>query len=82
MSSSRHSIVTCVEPPKIAMAKALTVEMTPGGFYRGNSARERFWKTKSGKAAFTAAAMLSATGVQDAPERYRLVTLPETIRWL
>ena len=26
---------------------------TPGGFYRGNSARERIWKTKSGKAEFT-----------------------------
>ncbi|HTL31151.1 MAG TPA: FdhF/YdeP family oxidoreductase, partial [Tepidisphaeraceae bacterium] len=48
---------------------------TPGGFYRGNSARERIWKTKSGKAEFTAPAMLSATGVQDAPERYRLITL-------
>src|SRR5208283_4092728 len=26
---------------------------TPGGFYRGNSARERNWKTKGGKAEFT-----------------------------
>ena len=26
---------------------------TPGGFYRGNAARERIWKTKSGKAEFT-----------------------------
>ena len=26
---------------------------TPGGFYRGNSARERIWKTESGKAEFT-----------------------------
>jgi molybdopterin-dependent oxidoreductase alpha subunit len=48
---------------------------TPGGFYRGNSARERIWKTKSGKAEFTAPKYLSATGVNDAPGRYRLITL-------
>jgi anaerobic selenocysteine-containing dehydrogenase len=48
---------------------------TPGGFYRGNSARERQWKTKSGKAEFTTPEMLSATGVADAPGRYRLITL-------
>jgi len=48
---------------------------TPGGFYRGNSARERIWKTKSGKAEFTAPKHLSATGVNDAPGRYRLITL-------
>jgi molybdopterin-dependent oxidoreductase alpha subunit len=48
---------------------------TPGGFYRGNSARERIWKTKSGKAEFTVPKQLSATGVADAPGRYRLITL-------
>ncbi len=48
---------------------------TPGGFYRGNSARERIWKTKSGKAEFTTPAMLSATGFEDRPGRYRLITL-------
>ncbi|UZK64806.1 FdhF/YdeP family oxidoreductase [Sphingomonas sp. M1-B02] len=47
----------------------------PGGFYRGNSARERVWKTKSGKAEFTAPEMLSATDVADADGRYRLVTV-------
>ena len=47
----------------------------PGGFYRGNSAREREWKTKSGRAQFTAPQMLAATDVEDAPGRYRLVTL-------
>ena len=26
---------------------------TPGGFYKGNKARERIWKTESGKAEFT-----------------------------
>ena len=46
-----------------------------GGFYRGNSARERIWKTKSGKAEFTTPAMLSATGFDERPGRYRLMTL-------
>lgn len=48
---------------------------TPGGFYRGNSARERIWKTQSGKAEFTLPKQLSATGFDDAPGRYRLITL-------
>lgn len=47
----------------------------PGGFYRGNSAREREWKTASGRAQFTAPQMLAATDVEDAPGRYRLITL-------
>lgn len=48
---------------------------TPGGFYRGNSARERIWKTESGRAEFTVPKELSATGFEDAPGRYRLITL-------
>ncbi len=47
----------------------------PGGFYRGNSAREREWKTESGKAVFTSPEMLAATDVADADGRYRLVTV-------
>ncbi|MFN4016904.1 MAG: FdhF/YdeP family oxidoreductase [Reyranella sp.] len=47
----------------------------PGGFYRGNPARERDWKTESGRAQFTAPQMLAATDVEDAPGRYRLITL-------
>ncbi|WP_420137691.1 FdhF/YdeP family oxidoreductase [Sphingomonas sp.] len=47
----------------------------PGGFYKGNAARERVWKTESGKAEFTTPTRLSATGVKDAPGRYRLMTL-------
>ena len=47
----------------------------PGGFYRGNSAHERIWKTGSGKAVFTSPGQLNAIGFQDAPGRYRLVTL-------
>ncbi|MBB4010004.1 FdhF/YdeP family oxidoreductase [Allorhizobium taibaishanense] len=48
---------------------------TPGGFYRGNSARERIWKTESGKAEFTVPDMLSAAGFSDKAGRFRLMTL-------
>ena len=48
---------------------------TPGGFYRGNPARERKWKTESGKAEFTTPERLSASGFDDAPDRYRLITM-------
>ncbi len=48
---------------------------TPGGFYRGNSARERVWKTDSGKAQFTVPSVMSSVGFADAPGRYRLMTL-------
>ncbi len=48
---------------------------TPGGFYRGNSARERIWKTQSGRAEFTVPKELSAAGFADAAGRYRLITL-------
>ena len=47
----------------------------PGGFYRGNSARERVWKTESGKAEFTPPETLSAFGVKEAAGRMRLITL-------
>lgn len=48
----------------------------PGGFYRGNPARERDWQTDSGKAQFTVPAALDATGLsrgEGAP--LRLITL-------
>jgi len=48
---------------------------TPGGFYRGNSARERVWKTEQKKAVFTVPEVMSATGFEDAPGRFRLITL-------
>ena len=48
---------------------------TPGGFYRGNTAHERIWKTKSGKAEFTTPTTLTSTGFKDAPGRYRLLTM-------
>ncbi|MGZ3217020.1 FdhF/YdeP family oxidoreductase [Paracoccus sp. T5] len=47
----------------------------PGGFYRGNPAREREWKTETGKAQFTVPADLDATGLGETPGIYRLVTL-------
>jgi molybdopterin-dependent oxidoreductase alpha subunit len=48
---------------------------TPGGFYRGNSARERVWKTKSGKADFTVPKKLTSWGIADKEGRWRLMTL-------
>lgn len=48
---------------------------TPGGFYRGNSARERIWKTQSGKAEFTTPERLTSIGFNDEPGRYRLITM-------
>jgi len=46
-----------------------------GGFYRGNPARDRDWKTETGKARFTTPTVLSAVGVGDAPGRYHLITM-------
>lgn len=52
----------------------------PGGFYRGNTARERKWETKSGKAEFTAPTTITSLG-EDAgvtgpdPARMTLITL-------
>ncbi len=47
----------------------------PGGFYRGNGAHDRIWKTDSGKAEFTDPRVMSALGVGDAPGRYHLITM-------
>lgn len=47
----------------------------PGGFYRGNPAHDRIWKTDSGKAEFTDPTVLSALGVGDAPGRFHLITM-------
>ncbi|HEY2345963.1 MAG TPA: FdhF/YdeP family oxidoreductase [Xanthomonadaceae bacterium] len=47
----------------------------PGGFHRPNSARERRWKTASGKANFLQPTDLSATGFADEPGVMRLITL-------
>lgn len=47
----------------------------PGGFYRGNPARERIWKTDSGKAVITTPPQLNSLGFTDKPGRYRLLTM-------
>jgi molybdopterin-dependent oxidoreductase alpha subunit len=47
----------------------------PGGFYRGNAARERKWKTESGKAQFTAPFVLHALKEPLGPGEYTLITL-------
>lgn len=48
---------------------------TPGGFYKGNKARERIWETESKKAEFTTPTTLSSVGVSDREGRYRLITM-------
>jgi molybdopterin-dependent oxidoreductase alpha subunit len=45
----------------------------PGGFYRGNNARDRSWNTDSGKAEFTAPTTQSALG--EDPEGETVMTL-------
>ena len=48
----------------------------PGGFYKGNKARERIWLTQSGKAEFKAPKALNATGFDDeGGEVLRLLTI-------
>ncbi|MEG3178629.1 FdhF/YdeP family oxidoreductase [Sphingomonas sp. RB3P16] len=46
-----------------------------GGFYRGNSAHERIWKTESGKAEFTVPTVLSALGIGAGAGRFNLITM-------
>lgn len=46
-----------------------------GGFYRGNPAREREWKTKSGKAEFKTPTKLTTLGSGDEPGRFWLTTI-------
>jgi molybdopterin-dependent oxidoreductase alpha subunit len=48
---------------------------TPGGFHRGNPARDRIWKTESGKAQFSVPTAMRSIGFEDAPGRFRLMTL-------
>lgn len=52
----------------------------PGGFYRGNAVRDRVWKTRSGKAEFTAPTTISSLGAAagvtgPASGRMTLITL-------
>jgi molybdopterin-dependent oxidoreductase alpha subunit len=47
----------------------------PGGFYRGNAAHDRVWKTDSGKAEFTHPTVMNAHGVAEAAGLFILITL-------
>lgn len=47
----------------------------PGGFYRGNSARDRDWKTESGKANFTVPDRMTALSGVPADGVFSLMTL-------
>ncbi len=47
----------------------------PGGFYKGNPARERKWETESGKAQFTTPTTFSALGKEPDAESMTLITL-------
>ena len=47
----------------------------PGGFYRGNAAHGRIWKTASGKAEFTLPTVMASNDIEDAPGRYNLITM-------
>ena len=47
----------------------------PGGFYRGNDAHDRIWKTEEKKAVFTTPKQLNALSFSDAQGRFRLVTM-------
>ncbi len=48
---------------------------TPGGFPRPVAARERRWTTDSGKAEFIVPQRLDASGIEDTPDRMRLITV-------
>jgi len=47
----------------------------PGGFYRGNAAHDRIWKTPEKKAVFTTPDQLNSLSFPDRPGRYRLLTM-------
>lgn len=47
----------------------------PGGFHRGNAARERKWQTESGRAGFTAPDTLCALGKPPEGDELTLITL-------
>jgi molybdopterin-dependent oxidoreductase alpha subunit len=47
----------------------------PGGFWKGVEASHRQWLTESGRAEFNVPTTLNATGFDEAPGRFRLMTL-------
>lgn len=50
-------------------------KFTPGGFYRGNKARERVWQTGTGRAHFTTPEVTMSLGQEPGDDTYTLVTL-------
>ncbi|MDB5695438.1 MAG: formate dehydrogenase [Sphingomonas bacterium] len=48
---------------------------TPGGFWKGNHAAHREWKTGSGLAEFNVPETLNGAGFEDGEDRFRLITL-------
>ena len=47
----------------------------PGGFWRGNPAHDRIWKTDEGKAVFTVPGQYTSLGFEDRAGRFRLLTM-------
>ena len=47
----------------------------PGGFYRGNAARDRTWKTDSGRAQFTDPTTLTSLAIEPGTDVMTLITL-------
>ncbi len=47
----------------------------PGGFDRGNDAHDHIWNTEEKKAVFTKPDRMNALSFEDAPGRYRLMTM-------
>lgn len=55
-----RDLISATYPDKFADFNARLFQ--PGGFYKGNPARQKHWKTKTGKAQFTTPDTLSALG--------------------
>ena len=66
-----RDLIEATYPDKFAAFNDRLFE--PGGFYKGNPARERSWQTESGKAQFTVPTTLSALG--EAPDGAEVMTL-------
>ncbi|RFC65284.1 formate dehydrogenase [Fulvimarina endophytica] len=47
----------------------------PGGFWRGNPARERIWETESGRAEIRVPEKLNARGFEETAGRFNLITV-------
>ncbi|WP_134726722.1 FdhF/YdeP family oxidoreductase [Paracoccus luteus] len=68
-----RSVIERVWPDQFAEYE--TRMRQPGGFHKGNKARERIWQTESGKAEFSVPAVASGLGRDLRAGEYTLVTL-------